>query len=143
MKGTLHKTEQGWMVRHCDYVLKNEFQLPLHHEDVEQLNEWVLDYPSYGITSEEVEFEIVQIASDNMGKVDTYAKLIKTEYPELEGTLALCEDVITSGPQYIPEISDEEIENDAWERFITDSGRFGFISGAKWYREQLKNKSNG
>jgi hypothetical protein len=41
------------------------------------------------------------------------------------------------------EISDEEIENDAWERFITDSGRFGFISGAKWYREQLKSKGNG
>lgn len=38
------------------------------------------------------------------------------------------------------EISDEEIENDAWERFISDSGRFGFISGAKWYREQLKHR---
>ena len=38
------------------------------------------------------------------------------------------------------EISDEEIENDAFERFITDSGRFGFISGAKWYREQLKQR---
>jgi hypothetical protein len=38
------------------------------------------------------------------------------------------------------EISDEEIENDAFERFITDSGRFGFISGAKWYREQIKQR---
>jgi len=38
------------------------------------------------------------------------------------------------------EISDEEIEDDAFERFITDSGRFGFISGAKWYREQLKQR---
>jgi hypothetical protein len=38
------------------------------------------------------------------------------------------------------EISDEEIEDVAWEKFITDSGRFGFISGAKWYREQLKQR---
>jgi hypothetical protein len=38
------------------------------------------------------------------------------------------------------EISDEEIEDIAWEKFITDSGRFGFISGAKWYREQLKQR---
>jgi hypothetical protein len=38
------------------------------------------------------------------------------------------------------EISDEDIEDVAWEKFITDSGRFGFISGAKWYREQLKKK---
>jgi hypothetical protein len=43
-------------------------------------------------------------------------------------------------PKLSIEISDEEIENDAFERFITDSGRFGFISGAKWYREQLKLK---
>jgi transketolase len=38
------------------------------------------------------------------------------------------------------EISDEEIENVAWERFVTDSARLGFIDGAKWYREQLKQK---
>ena len=40
------------------------------------------------------------------------------------------------------EISDEDIEDVAWEKFITDSGRFGFISGAKWYREQLKCKKD-
>jgi len=40
----------------------------------------------------------------------------------------------------IPIISDEQIEDVAWEKFITDSGKFGFISGAKWYREQLKQR---
>ncbi len=38
------------------------------------------------------------------------------------------------------EISDNDIEDVAWEKFITDSGRFGFISGAQWYREQLKQR---
>ena len=40
----------------------------------------------------------------------------------------------------IPIISDEEIEDVAWEKFITDSGKFGFIAGAKWMREQLKQR---
>jgi len=41
------------------------------------------------------------------------------------------------------EISDEEIENRADEYFkkhIDDMGFYGFIDGAKWYREQLKQK---
>ena len=36
------------------------------------------------------------------------------------------------------EISDEKIENVAWEKYIGDSARLGFIEGAKWYREKLK-----
>lgn len=36
------------------------------------------------------------------------------------------------------EISDEEIEDVAWQSFITNSGRCGFKNGAKWYREQIK-----
>jgi hypothetical protein len=41
------------------------------------------------------------------------------------------------------EISDEDIENVAWEKFTGDSAKLGFIEGCKWYREQLKNKENG
>jgi len=36
------------------------------------------------------------------------------------------------------EISDEEIEDVAWERYTGDSAKLGFIEGCKWYREQLK-----
>jgi hypothetical protein len=54
-----------------------------------------------------------------------------------------CKDLEISEKPINLEISDEEIENDAFERFITDSGRFGFISGARWYREKLKEKHNG
>jgi hypothetical protein len=38
------------------------------------------------------------------------------------------------------EISDEEIENVAWEVYVTDTARFSFLAGAKWYREQLKQR---
>jgi len=38
------------------------------------------------------------------------------------------------------EISDEEIEDVAFERYTGDSAKFGFIEGIKWYREQLKIK---
>ena len=38
------------------------------------------------------------------------------------------------------ELSDEEIEDVAFERYTGDSAKFGFIEGIKWYREQLKSK---
>jgi hypothetical protein len=78
-----------------------------------------------------------------------FRKKIKEKYPHQE-IVTLADNLITAEdgmrwayefsqlPQQ--EISDEEIEDVAWEKFITDSGRFGFISGAKWYREQLKQR---
>jgi hypothetical protein len=83
-------------------------------------------------------------------------KLKKPEYPELEGTMNLCEDVIkkrtgkmteeewqaaeraqTSGNTN--EISDEEIENLLRKRWgLSDE----LINACKWYREQLKKRSN-
>ena len=51
-------------------------------------------------------------------------------YPELEGTMNLCNDIINSR-----EISDEEIEQGAEKEtcYMND-----FIKGAKWYREQIR-----
>lgn len=34
--------------------------------------------------------------------------------------------------------TDEDIEDVSWKKFITDSGRFGFIAGAKWMRYKIK-----
>ena len=45
--------------------------------------------------------------------------------------------ILSQFPQQ--EISDEEIENYADEHTTTLEMYVGFISGAKWYREQLKN----
>ena len=38
------------------------------------------------------------------------------------------------------EISDEEIEDVAWERYTGDSARLAWVAAIKWYREQLKQK---
>ena len=88
------------------------------------------------------------------------------KYPELEGTNALCDDIIKKKtgkmteeewqaaennlkPKYTPgkgisfyienEISDEEIEKASAKLYTTPHGSWGFVQGAKWYREQLKN----
>ena len=36
------------------------------------------------------------------------------------------------------EISDEEIENVAWEKYTGDSARLAWVEAIKWYREKLK-----
>ena len=87
MKGTLNKTEQGWVVRYGDMQF-----LPLHPK-----------YEKYYFLDEDaeggkVEFEVVKEFIDNYtNQVQEYAKLVKDtdeKYPELEGTMALCNDKI-------------------------------------------------
>jgi len=60
-------------------------------------------------------------------------------YPELEGTLEVCKDIINFRTS---EISDEEIEQACWEHFTDEyadmwSERLAFKLACKWYREQL------
>ena len=38
------------------------------------------------------------------------------------------------------EISDEEIENVAWEKYTGDSARLAWVEAIKWYKEQLKSR---
>ena len=54
------------------------------------------------------------------------------EYPELEGTINLCNDIISK-----EKISDEEIFNYA-ERYRYTNGKLSFRDGAKWMREKLR-----
>ena len=87
--------------------------------------------------------EINQIQDDDLTDDEWLIKELKKELStciacdEEKETHVICMDCIVKTNH---EISDEEIEDIAWEKFITNSGRFGFISGAKWYREQLKKK---
>jgi len=55
-------------------------------------------------------------------------------YPELEGTLEVCKDIINFRTS---EISDEEIYKESFKK-ESPIWHEGFIAGAKWYREQLK-----
>ena len=91
MKGHLYKKEQpkGWYVVYdIDGFTKGE--LPLHPEYQTILP---LDLDLEG---NEVEFDWCVIVEHYTGKGKEYAKLLdkKSEYPELEGTNALCDDII-------------------------------------------------
>jgi hypothetical protein len=79
----------------------------------------------------------------NVEKFDEFMDSVnQPPYPELEGTLEVCKDIINFRSS---EISDEEIEEAADEfsnnYSIYDSAQddvqFGFREGATWYREQL------
>jgi hypothetical protein len=82
-------------------------------------------------------------AKTNGERFDEFMDLVnQPPYPELEGTLEVCKDIINFRSS---EISDEEIEEAADEfsnnYSIYDSAQddvqFGFREGATWYREQL------
>ena len=57
---------------------------------------------------------------------------------QLKYNLDVMEKLIRTSPQQ--EISDEEIEDIAWEVYVTDTARFSFLAGAKWYKQQLKQR---
>jgi hypothetical protein len=72
MKGTLMKTDQGWMVNYDYSINKNDWEtLPLHPEFIE-----MMDTCFTSNFSQEVEFEIV-LCSHSKSKNDYYAKLIQ------------------------------------------------------------------
>ena len=116
MKGTLHKTEQGWQVSHATYDMTiNRWtagKFPVHPDYIKY---YFLDEDADG---SEVEFEIINKLWGTNDDIISYAKLIKpkkinleempkeeweearnpaykhfdidADYPELEGTNALC-----------------------------------------------------
>ena len=93
MKGKLHKTKNGW------YVIAIEE------------GDWNTHYPIEESYSEgqEVDFDIVTI--DNGDNGVRYATIIKSEYPELEGTNRLCEDIIAArANESVPAPGDSETE---------------------------------
>ena len=107
MKGTLNKTDEGWVVRYTQEDPRDPLpELPLHPEYQTVLP---LDLDLEG---KEVEFDWCVIVDHDSGKGKEYAKLLDkkviceysglpsvtsyttSEYPELEGTMALCNDKV-------------------------------------------------
>lgn len=156
MKGHLYKKLQpeGWYVAYTsDEVGFQKTELPLHPEYVKY---YFLDEDADG---SEVEFDWCVIVDHDSGKGKEYAKLIRPKeqtngerFDEFMKTvqkgilvelmeLDSKDGLYHASPQ--AEISDEEIEKRADEYFkkhIDDMGFYGFIDGAKWYREQLKSR---
>jgi hypothetical protein len=82
MKGTLHKTEQGWYVSHATYVMTSKRwtagKYPLHPDDVKQINRdaQVFDNIEARIAAyPDVEFDWCVIVQPD-GKGKEYAKLL-------------------------------------------------------------------
>jgi hypothetical protein len=171
MKGTLHKTEQGWVVEYAKHS-----ELPLHPDDIRQIEEAakVFDNIEARIAAySSVEFEIIDEFTHpelftNVGWGDSikYAKLMPskeqqkqliTEIMDLDAKDGLYEHI--GDVNKMIEVSDEEIEKamekhinndlDLYESLVDGHISYNtgidllnnlFIAGAKWYREQLKNK---
>jgi len=145
--------------------------LPLHPDDVNEINAWeqIFDNIEARIAAnQEVDFKFYEIWEQVEGetKVTKYAKLISKDkettceysglpsvtsydsvkYPELEGTMNLCNDIISNR-----EISDEEIEKAINEyanvyqcpsevKMCKHDIISAWNNAIKWYREQLKKK---
>jgi hypothetical protein len=134
MKGRIYKTEQGWVVRHPAYVPPHEYELPLHPDDVKQINAdaQVFDNIEARISAyPDVDFDVVEVRV--IGGLKNFAKLISNtnneEYPEIEGTLALCNDKVWD------DIYDE-YSKEQWPAFggpFTDS-----MSFIDWLKENYK-----
>jgi hypothetical protein len=142
MKGTLIKTEQGWVINYNYSVNKNDWEtLPLYPDDAKRYQN---EYDYYGAIGFKVEFEIVNIVSnkntlsdDDNVLIGTYAKIIKSDHiSDISKMVEL--------PQQ--EISDDEIEKEA-SKYATNNGMMAYVSAEKkqafidsirWYREQLK-----
>jgi len=133
MKGRLKKTEKGWVVLYTDCVphrmtMECGSSLSLHPDDVKEINidSQVFDNIEARIAAyPDVEFDIVISALDFI----SYAKLIKPEYPELEGTMALCND----------KVWDEIYDEYSTEQYPAFGGPFtDSISFIDWLKQYYK-----
>lgn len=149
MKGTLRKTDDSWVVEYKfekDLFSSEGGQIPIYRETFDMnANQPIIVLKD----GKEVEFELLKVFLADETKI--YAKLIKSDYPELEGTLRLCEEI--SKKRF--EISDDEINemaiklypyNEAIDPETGDTFDYnygfnqGFKEGAKWIREQYIKK---
>jgi hypothetical protein len=131
MKGTLNKTEEGWLVEYLCHQSKDDKRcfwkrIPLHPSDVSTC----IKYSDYSIDwiGKQVEFEIEEFWETGLESVMEVAKLIEnTEYPELQGTIDLCQDIVNR--------KDEELEAD---KYLMESNRQAFLHGVEWQKERTQ-----
>jgi hypothetical protein len=144
MKGTLHKTEQGWIVEYAKHS-----ELPLHPDDESlwmfaELNEEWKDK----LDGKEVEFEIVSDTYEKPGKGNTYAKLIPskeqqkqliTEIMDLDAKDGLYDTVNDTGSE-LDKLAEKHVESLGFITFTNDYSnerRSSFIYGYNKAKETL------
>lgn len=130
MKGILRKIDESWVVEYKfekDLFSSEGGLIPIFRETFDMSANQPIIVLKDG---KEVEFELMKVFLADETKI--YAKLIKSDYPELEGTMTLCE-----------EISDRKIETAMVElstKIESSSKMNAFKLGAKWMREQYVKK---
>jgi hypothetical protein len=104
MKGRIYKTEKGWVVRHPAYVPPHEYELPLHPNDVKQINAdaQVFDNIEARIAAyPDVDFVIESFWEHGMEDPTPVAKLVESE--------TICEySGLPAVSEYIGDITDED-----------------------------------
>ena len=135
MKGKLHKTEQGWVVRHPGYVPPHEYELPVHPNYIKY---YFLDEDADGA---EVEFEVVEVFNKNQQighKYINYAKLIKNKLKKLtEEEWVKLNNEVKNDNSWI--IWDEIYDEYSTEQFPPFGGPFtNSISFIDWLKENYK-----
>jgi hypothetical protein len=117
MKGILKHTSAGWFVMYSvmrDEITSGYDSLPLYQETFDQ----TADQPIIPLVDgKQVEFEILIETPTFI----TVAKLIK-EYPELEGTMNLCEDIIEKRTGKMTEEEWQAAENKLKPKYTADKG---------------------
>lgn len=132
MTGIIRKTDEGWKLEYS-YLDHTEIGVDLiktYYDIIEkELDERYEDA--------EVEFNIKYYWEDGMKQPTEIAELVlikdQYEYPELEGTMALCKEMIG--------LTDEEIEAEASKYYDNNGADVMWTMGAKWCREILRNTS--
>ena len=159
MKGTLHKTEQGWQVSHATYDMTiNRWTAGKFLVHPDYIKYYFLDEDAEG---SEVEFEIINKLWGVNDDIISYAKLIKpkkinleempkeeweearnpaykhfdidVDYPELEGTITLCND----------KIWDDIYDEYSMEQYPPFGGPFtNSLSFIHWLKQNYKAPQN-
>ena len=158
MKGTLHKTDKGWIVRYIQEDPRDPLPELSLHPEYQTILPLDLD-----LEGNEVEFDWCVIVEHYTGKGKEYAKLIQPREKASNKSWEGCDgctkqDEVMYKNGYVKgynaaiaklskEISDEEIEKGAKEWYEKEGPykpsaialkTWGYA--IKWYREQLKNK---
>jgi len=117
MKGTLHKTEQGWVVKYpISSVYPTLQALPLHPDEDELKMVMVLNVPVCEFEGKEVDFEIKPY--DGNSKISEgwggYAKLIPSK-EEQKQLITEIMDLDAKDGLYEDEV--DKFEQDAWDNY--------------------------
>jgi hypothetical protein len=136
MKGKLKKIGEEWIVTYDTFQNDHSYPfpaykiIPLHPDDIKEIevDSKIFDNIEARIAAyPEVEFEIKYYWDETMEQPIDVAKLIKTEYPELEGTMNLCNDITKKRTGKMTEEEWQEAERAQTSTKTTESSIIWFI----------------